>query len=83
MKNIAIFGSGKGSNAENIINYFTLHKSVSIKLIITNNENAGIKYVPCFIRCGGYSYMYISYMCTIAILNYCSLYSFILSINQS
>tara|TARA_B100000945_G_C20282464_1_gene549318 strand:+ start:50 stop:622 length:573 start_codon:yes stop_codon:yes gene_type:complete len=42
MKNIAIFGSGKGSNAENIINYFTLHKSVSIKLIITNNKYAGI-----------------------------------------
>jgi len=42
MKNIAIFGSGKGSNAENIINYFKFHDSVTIKLIVTNNKNAGI-----------------------------------------
>ena len=42
MKNIAIFGSGQGSNAENIINYFQFHKRISIKLIVTNNANAGI-----------------------------------------
>jgi len=42
MKNIAIFGSGQGSNADNIINYFKFHKNITIKLIVTNNENAGI-----------------------------------------
>lgn len=42
MKNIAIFGSGKGSNAKNIISYFKSHKNISIKLIVTNNKSAGI-----------------------------------------
>ncbi len=42
MKKIAIFGSGKGSNAENIINYFKSHPSISVKLIVTNNSNARI-----------------------------------------
>ncbi len=42
MKKIAIFGSGRGSNAENIINYFKSHKSIYIKLILTNSPNAGI-----------------------------------------
>ena len=42
MKKIAIFGSGKGSNAENITNYFKSHRSISVKLIVTNNPNARI-----------------------------------------
>jgi phosphoribosylglycinamide formyltransferase-1 len=42
MVNIAIFASGKGSNAEQIINYFSSSTQVKIKLIVTNNENAGI-----------------------------------------
>jgi len=42
MKKIAIFGSGKGSNAENLINYFKPHTTISIRLIVTNNKNAGI-----------------------------------------
>tara|TARA_B100000579_G_C22699862_1_gene789239 strand:+ start:203 stop:775 length:573 start_codon:yes stop_codon:yes gene_type:complete len=42
MKKIAIFGSGRGSNAQNFINYFKSHKSISVKLIFTNNPNAGI-----------------------------------------
>ena len=42
MKNIAIFGSGRGSNAKNIINYFRFHEKTSVKLIVTNNANAGI-----------------------------------------
>ena len=42
MKKIAIFGSGRGSNAKNFINYFKSHKSISIKLIFTNSPNAGI-----------------------------------------
>ena len=42
MEKIAIFGSGKGSNADNIINYFKSHQTISIKLIVTNNSNSGI-----------------------------------------
>ena len=42
MKNIAIFGSGKGSNAKNIINYFKLDKQIIIKLIVTNRFDSGI-----------------------------------------
>lgn len=42
MKSIAIFGSGKGTNAKNIINYFKFHKKISVQLIVTNNASAGI-----------------------------------------
>lgn len=42
MKNMAIFASGEGTNAENLINYFKDDSRVKIKLIITNNENAGV-----------------------------------------
>ena len=42
MKRIAIFGSGRGSNAKNIIEYFKFHKNISIKLIVTNKSGAGI-----------------------------------------
>ena len=42
MVNIAIFASGKGTNAERLINYFNSSTQVKIKLIITNNEEAGI-----------------------------------------
>ena len=40
MKNIAIFASGSGSNAENIINYFSGSQEVSISLIICNKADA-------------------------------------------
>lgn len=40
MTNIAIFASGSGSNAENIINYFSTKEGVNIKLILTNNPTA-------------------------------------------
>ena len=40
MKKIAIFASGSGSNAENIIQYFKDQHDVSIELILTNNSNA-------------------------------------------
>ena len=43
MKNnkIAIFASGSGSNAENIINYFSdSAKNIDVTLILTNNKNA-------------------------------------------
>lgn len=42
MKKIAIFASGSGSNAENIINYFKGSDSVEVTLILTNNASAGV-----------------------------------------
>ena len=36
-KNLAIFGSGSGSNAENICNYFAESHDVKVVLICTNN----------------------------------------------
>ena len=42
MKKIAIFGSGNGSNAKNIINYFKLNKQIIIKLIVTNRPKSGV-----------------------------------------
>jgi len=40
MIKIAIFASGSGSNAENIINYFKGNEGVSIPLIISNKRDA-------------------------------------------
>lgn len=40
MNRIAIFASGSGSNAENIVNYFKNNADVEVSLILTNNENA-------------------------------------------
>ena len=40
MTNIAIFASGNGSNAENIVNYFTSHEEINIAMIISNRPNA-------------------------------------------
>ena len=42
MKNLAIFGSGSGSNAENIYNYFKGVCSINVALICTNNQSAFI-----------------------------------------
>ena len=42
VKKIAIFGSGSGSNAENIYKYFLNSKTINIACIYTNNKNAGI-----------------------------------------
>lgn len=42
MKRLAIFGSGSGSNAENICNYFEGSKSVDVVFICTNNKNSFI-----------------------------------------
>lgn len=41
-KNIAIFASGRGSNAEKIIQYFEHRADVMVVLIISNKINAGI-----------------------------------------
>lgn len=40
MRNIAIFASGSGSNAENIANYFSGSQEVSIALIVCNKADA-------------------------------------------
>ena len=40
MYNIAIFASGSGSNAENIIRYFQNHQQIHIRLILANNADA-------------------------------------------
>lgn len=40
MKNIAIFASGTGSNAQKIIEYFTNHAHIRVALVISNNPQA-------------------------------------------
>ncbi len=40
MKNIAIFASGNGSNAENIINFFADNNEINISLILSNKRDA-------------------------------------------
>ena len=42
MNHIAIFASGNGSNAENLIKYFKHHPTIKIKLIVCNNANAAV-----------------------------------------
>ena len=42
MKNLAIFASGEGTNAENLFNYFNNDKRVKIKLVVTNSDTAGV-----------------------------------------
>ena len=39
-KNIAIFASGSGSNAENIIRYFKDREAIRVALIVSNRSNA-------------------------------------------
>ncbi len=41
-KNIAIFASGTGSNAQKIIDYFREREEVNIQLIVTNRPNAPV-----------------------------------------
>jgi len=40
MKRIAIFASGKGSNAENIIKYFKSSNKIKIQLVVSNNSKS-------------------------------------------
>jgi phosphoribosylglycinamide formyltransferase-1 len=42
MTKLAIFASGSGSNAENLIKYFDKHNKIECKLILTNNAEAGV-----------------------------------------
>lgn len=38
--NLAIFASGSGTNAENIINYFENHERIQVKEILSNKKDA-------------------------------------------
>jgi len=42
MKNIAIFASGSGSNAENIVRRFEHSPLARVRVILTNNPSAGV-----------------------------------------
>lgn len=42
MKKIAIFASGEGTNAENIIRYFQKKRSAEIVMVVTNKQHAGV-----------------------------------------
>ncbi|WP_280748166.1 phosphoribosylglycinamide formyltransferase [Parabacteroides sp. PF5-9] len=42
MKNIAIFASGSGTNAENITRYFINNKDIKVALVLSNNKNVGV-----------------------------------------
>lgn len=41
-KKLAIFGSGRGSNAEKIITYFTDNVNIEVALVVSNITDAGI-----------------------------------------
>ena len=42
MKKIAVFASGTGTNAENIIKYFADNQMISVVLVVSNNPLAGV-----------------------------------------
>lgn len=42
MINAAIFASGEGTNAENLITFFKNDPRIKIKLVITNRDDAGV-----------------------------------------
>lgn len=42
MKHIAVFASGSGTNAENIIRYFSTRKNVKVTSVFVNNPHAGV-----------------------------------------
>ncbi len=42
MRNVAIFASGSGTNAENIIKYFKGNPAVNVAVVLSNNRNAGV-----------------------------------------
>ena len=42
MNKIAIFASGNGSNAENIISFFKEHKQIKVELVASNNPVAKV-----------------------------------------
>lgn len=42
MKNVAIFASGSGTNAENIARYFSNSENVNVAVVLSNNKNVGV-----------------------------------------
>lgn len=40
MKKLAVFASGSGTNAENIINYFTNHPEITVDIVLSNRPDA-------------------------------------------
>ena len=42
MKNIAIFASGSGTNAENITRYFAKSDNIKVAVVLSNNKNVGV-----------------------------------------
>jgi phosphoribosylglycinamide formyltransferase-1 len=42
VKHIVIFASGKGTNAQSIIEYFKDHPTIKVALVVTNNPQAGV-----------------------------------------
>ncbi len=42
MKKIAIFASGSGTNAENIVKYFQGHPEIEVSVIVANRKAAGV-----------------------------------------
>lgn len=42
MVHLAVFASGAGSNAQKIIDYFRLHSSIAVSLIVSNQPAAGV-----------------------------------------
>lgn len=42
MKNIVLFASGSGSNADNICHYFKQHPNIKVVALFCNTKNAGV-----------------------------------------
>lgn len=42
MKNVAVFASGSGTNAENIVRYFSKSETIKVALVLSNNRNVGV-----------------------------------------
>lgn len=42
MKRIAVFASGTGTNAHELIRYFELHPAAQVVLVVSNNPRAGV-----------------------------------------
>lgn len=42
MKNVAIFASGSGTNAENIARYFAKSETINVAVVLSNNKNVGV-----------------------------------------
>jgi phosphoribosylglycinamide formyltransferase-1 len=42
LKKIAVFASGSGTNAENLVHYFSRSETARVTLILTNNSSAGV-----------------------------------------